>query len=52
MWIENVNTGHKWFVSEEYGERLLKSDDYKKVEEEKAAPKRQKQKRDVDEESK
>jgi len=48
MWVENVKTGHKWHVSEEHGERLLKSNDFKQVEEEKSAPKRPK-KSEVDE---
>lgn len=32
MWIKNKKTGNVWLVEQEHGERLLKSNDYEKVE--------------------
>lgn len=28
MWVENIRTGKKWFVTEELGKRLLRNEDY------------------------
>lgn len=28
MWVENIRTNKKWFVTEELGNRLLRNEDY------------------------